>query len=130
MLKSSLVSLVDDDRLFRKSMAMLLDSLGYIVEAFPSAADFLASPCLAETACLIADVQMPGMTGIELHARLIDRGHAIPTILVTAQPDDIDRTRALKDGVICYLGKPVDLEQLLRCIREALQPGRPPEANS
>jgi FixJ family two-component response regulator len=125
-----LVSLVDDDRFFRQSMVMLLDSLGYIVEAFPSAADFLASPCLAETACLIADVQMPEMTGIELHARLIDRGHAIPTILVTAEPDDIDRTRALKDGVICYLGKPVDLEQLLRCIREALQPEMPPEANS
>ena len=97
-MKKPLISVVEDDRFFRESMGRLMRSLGYSVEAFPSAADFLASPRLAETACLIADVHMPAMTGIELYRRLIDRGHAIPTILVTAYPNDIDRARNLGCG--------------------------------
>ena len=101
--------------------------LGYSVEAFPSAASFLASPLLAETACLVADVHMPGMTGVELNKHLVDAGHRIPTILITAYPDDILRNRALKDGVVCYLSKPVDDERLERCIRSAIQSGRPCE---
>jgi FixJ family two-component response regulator len=75
MPKASLVSVVEDDQFFRESMRRLMRSLGYSVEAFPSAADFLASPRLAETACLIADVHMPSMTGLELHRHLIDMGH-------------------------------------------------------
>ena len=113
------VSIVDDDRFFRESMRMLMESLGHDVESFSSAADFLASPRLVETACLICDVQMPAMTGIELHRHLIETGRAIPTILVTAYPDDEARARALKEGVICYLRKPVDDEQLKRCLRAA-----------
>jgi FixJ family two-component response regulator len=105
-------------------------SLGYTVEAFPSAADFLASPRLAETACLIADVHMPVMSGIELCRRLIDAGHAIPTILVTAYPNDADRARALDDGVVCYLRKPVNEQRLLRCLQAALTSGESPEENS
>jgi FixJ family two-component response regulator len=116
MPKASLVSVVEDDQFFRESMRRLMRSLGYAVEAFPSAADFLASPRLVETACLIADVHMPGMTGLELHRRLIDMGHAIPTILVTAYPDNDIRARALNDGVVCYLRKPVDEEHLMRCL--------------
>ena len=104
-------------------------SLGFTVEAFPSAADFLASDRLGETACLITDVQMPGMTGIGLYRHLIDAGHAIPTILVTAYPDDVDRSRTLTDGVICYLRKPVDETRLLQCLRAVLRSGEPPEAN-
>lgn len=96
-------------------------SLGYAVEAFPSAAEFLASPLLASTACLVSDVQMPGMTGVELHRHLVDAGHAIPTILVTAYPDEVVRRRALKDGVVCYLRKPVDDDHLERCLRSALE---------
>src|SRR6059058_3291292 len=103
MSKKLLVSVVEDDRYFRDSMGRLMRSLGYTVEGFPSAADFLKSPRLAETACLIADVHMPVMTGIELYRHLIDAGRAIPTILVTAYPNDVDRARALKDGIICYL---------------------------
>jgi FixJ family two-component response regulator len=120
MPKGFLVSVVEDDRFFRDSMRRLMKSLGHSVEAFPSAADFLASPRLVETTCLIADVNMPAMTGIELYRRLIENGHAIPTILVTAYPDDGARSRALKEGVICYLRKPVDEEQLKRCLRAAL----------
>ncbi len=129
-MKKLLVSVVEDDRFFRDSMGRLMRSLGYTVEAFPSAADFLASPRLAETACLIADVHMPAMTGVELYRHLIEAGYTIPTILVTAYPDDVDRARALNDGVVCYLRKPVDEQHLIRCLRAALESGEPGEENS
>ena len=130
MSKASLVSVVEDDEFFRESMRRLMRSLGYSVEAFPSAADFLASPRLVETACLIADVHMPGMTGLALYRHLIDAGYAIPTILVTAYPDDDVRARALNDGVVCYLRKPVDEKHLTRCLRAALHSDEPREENS
>jgi FixJ family two-component response regulator len=121
MSNRTLISIVDDDPPFRESMRKLVKLLGYPVEAFPSAADFLASRSLPETACLVADVHMPGMTGVELYGRLVNLGHAIPTILVTAYPDEVVRDRALKDGVVCYLGKPLDDEDLERCLRSALK---------
>jgi FixJ family two-component response regulator len=127
MSRTSLLSVVEDDQPFRDSMRRLIRSLGYRVEAFPSAADFLASPRLIETACLIADVHMPAMTGLELHRNLIEAGHAIPTILITAYPNDIDRARALTNGVVCYLRKPADEKDLRRCIRAALHPGERPQ---
>ena len=73
---------------------------------------------------------MPGITGVELHRHLVDAGYAIPTILVTAYSDEIVRDRALKDGIVCYLGKPVDDDSLERCLRSALQSGTPIEDNS
>src|SRR6476660_8824306 len=103
-----LISVVEDDWFFRDSMKSLLKSLGYTVEAFSSATDFLSSPRLIETACLIADVHMPVMTGVELYRHLVDKGYGIPTILVTAYPNDVDRAQVSSDGVICYLRKPVD----------------------
>lgn len=130
MSNAVLVSVVEDDQFFRDSMGRLMRSLGYTVETFSSAADFLASPRLSETACLIADVQMPAMTGLELYGRLIDAGHAIPTILVTAYPNDADQARALDDGVVCYLRKPVDEQHLIRCLESALTTGEPPQQNS
>jgi FixJ family two-component response regulator len=130
MPKASLVSIVDDDRFFGDSMKRLMRSLGYSVEAFLAAADFLASRRLAETACLIADVHMPAMTGLELHRRLIDAGHAIPTILVTADVDDSIRASALRDGVVCYLRKPIDEEDLMRCVHAALHSSDAEEGNS
>jgi FixJ family two-component response regulator len=119
MPKAFLISIVEDDRFFRESMRMLMESLGHNVKSFPSAADFLASPRLVETTCLIAEVQMPAMTGIELYRHLIETGRAIPTILVTAYPDEEARALALREGVICYLRKPVDDELLKRCLRAA-----------
>jgi FixJ family two-component response regulator len=130
MPKASLVSVVEDDRFFRESMSRLMRSLGFGVEAFPTAADFLASPRLCETACLIADVHMPAMTGLELHRRLIDKGYAIPTILVTAYPNEDVKARALKEGVVCYLRKPIDQERLMRCVHAALHCGDASEENS
>ncbi len=122
VLDSKLISIVDDDSPFRESMRKLVMLIGYPVEAFASAADFLKSDLLPETACLIADVHMPGMTGLELHGRLVELGYAIPTILVTAYPDERVRESALKDGVVCYLSKPVDDLVLERCICSALRP--------
>jgi FixJ family two-component response regulator len=130
VMKKQLVSIVEDDRFFRDSMGRLMRSLGYTVEAFPSAADFLASPRVAETACLIADVHMPAMTGIELYRHLVAAGHTIPTILVTAYPNDVDQAHALNDGVVCYLRKPVDEQRLTRCLRAALTSPEPTEGDS
>jgi FixJ family two-component response regulator len=119
MSKPPLVSVVEDDQFFCESMKRLMRSLGYSVEGFSSAAGFLASPRLLETTCLIADVQMPDMSGLELHRTLIDAGHAIPTILVTAYANDMDRARARHDGVVCYLGKPIDEMRLMQCLHKA-----------
>jgi FixJ family two-component response regulator len=130
MLNRTLISIVDDDQLYRESMRKLVVLMGYTVEAFPSATDFLASRFLPETNCLIADVHMPEMTGVELHSHLVDAGYAIPTILVTAYPDEVIRDRALKDGVVCYLSKPVDDDRLEQCLRSALRPSTPIEENS
>jgi FixJ family two-component response regulator len=121
MPKRSLVSVVEDDQFFRESMKRLMRSLGYRVESFASAADFLASPRLSETACLIADVNMPVMTGIELYRHLKDVGITIPTILLTAYGDDDVEACALKDGVACYLRKPVNEKLLKECLLAALR---------
>ena len=128
-IESPLISIVEDDQYVRSSIKRLMRSFGYTVEAFPSAADFLASPRLDETACLIADINMPGMTGVELYRRLVKAGHPIPTILITAYPDDAIRARALKDGVLCYLHKPCDDDELLRCVRRALDRVGPKEGS-
>jgi len=130
MLGRTLISIIDDDQHFRVSMRKLVMLLGYTVEEFSSADDFLASRVLPETACLVTDVHMPGMSGIELHGRLIKLGYAIPTILVTAYPDEGVRDQVMKDGVVCYLSKPVDDGDLERCLRSALNQGKPVEENS
>ena len=130
MSKEFLVSIVDDDQFLRESIGRLVRSFGYAVEAFPSAADFLAFPRLAETSCLIADVHMPTMTGVELYRRLIEAGHAIPTILVTAYPDHVVNARALNDGIVGCLHKPFKDEDLMRCVRIALERSNAREENS
>ena len=119
--KSSLISIVDDDEFVRASLKGLLRSLGYTVEAFSSAAEFLSFPRLDAIACLITDINMPAITGIELFRMLIKEGRPIPTILITAYPDDAARTRALNDGVLCYLEKPFDDNELMRCVQRALE---------
>jgi FixJ family two-component response regulator len=125
-----LISIIDDDQSFRAAMRRLMRSLGYKAEVFSSAADFLASHRLRETACLIADVHMPAMTGIELHRYLIEAGQRIPTILVTGYPNDVDRARALNDGVVCYIRKPIDAQSLSRCLHAALISHETPEDGS
>lgn len=113
----SLISIVDDDQAFRDSLRRLLSSFGYAVAAFPSAVEFLASPKLTVTACLVADIHMLSMTGIDLYRHLINNGQPIPTILVTAYPDDRMRDQMLAEGVDAYLYKPLDEGRLIDCLR-------------
>jgi FixJ family two-component response regulator len=124
--EQSLISIVDDDQSFRDSMRRLLKSLGYTVAVFPSAAEFLASPKIAATACLVADVHMPAITGVELYRHLLEVGRAIPTILVTAYPDDGVQERMLGLGVECYLRKPLEEVHLIACLRSAFARGKAP----
>ena len=117
MPEPSLIYIVDDDQSFGDSMRRLLKSHGYAVAVFRSAAEFLGSTPLPATACLIADVHMPMMTGVELYMHLIATGQAIPTILVTAYPEVGVRQRMLSLGVGCYLHKPLDEAVLIECLR-------------
>jgi len=91
--------------------------------AFQSGNDFLKSERCGHTDCLIADVQMPGMSGLEMHGRIVQSGNDIPTVLITAYPDDKTRARALKAGIVCYLTKPFNDQELLDCIQLALAQG-------
>ena len=114
------ISIVDDDESVREALTGLISSAGYVADAFPSAERFLRSDRLNNTACLIVDMQMPGLTGLELHGHLAASGNPIPTILITAHPDERVRIRALKAGVIAYLIKPFDDGELLACVNSAL----------
>ena len=115
-----LISVVDDDESMREAVRGLMKSLGYMAATFASAEEFLNSRQVPRTSCLIADVQMPGMTGLDLHRHLVASGKTIPTILITAYPDDNMRLSALKDGVVGYLSKPFDENDLLACIHSSL----------
>jgi FixJ family two-component response regulator len=119
-----LISIVDDDPSVREGLMDLLRSMGFVAEAFKSATDFLSSEHLRSTYCLIADVQMPGMTGLELHDRLTALGNIIPTVLITAFPNTRDMARAQRTGLNFYLTKPFTECQLLDCIHEALETER------
>jgi FixJ family two-component response regulator len=114
------IAVIDDDDSIREAVAGLVKSLGYRAVAFGRAEDFLQFDQRSAIACLIADVQMPGMTGPDLHNQLVASGEPIPTILITAYPDHVVRTRALQNGVKCYLTKPFREEDLIQCIQSAL----------
>lgn len=115
------VSIIDDDESARIAVARLVRSVGFVAHAFPSARAFLHSAQLMETACLISDVQMPEMSGIQLQDALRALGHDIPVIFVTAFPEETIRAQALGRGAICFLSKPFDGESLLRCLDIALK---------
>jgi len=121
MTDQPVISIVDDDPSVREGMLDLLTSMGFVAETFSRAEEFLNSDCLNRTVCLISDVQLPGMTGLELYNHLGCSGRIMPTILITAFPNDKDRTRALRDGVRSYLTKPHDDAELLACIRAAFE---------
>ena len=116
-----LISVVDDDESMREAVRGLMKSLGYTAEAFASAEEFLSSRQAPRTSCLIADVQMPGMSGPELYDGLVASGKPIPTILITAYPDARVRERALQAGVVGYLIKPFSEDDLLGCIQSILE---------
>ena len=119
--KAPLISIVEDDEAVREGLTDLIKSMGFGAESYSSASDFLKSADRRITSCLIADVQMPEMTGLELHDRQVKLGDNIPTILITAFPNDRDRKWAARSGVICYLAKPFNDDDLFACIRSALE---------
>jgi FixJ family two-component response regulator len=119
--KVTVISIIDDDECVREATNCLVRSLGYNTVSFACAEDFLASERLHEIDCLITDVQMPGMSGVELHSRLIADGHETPVIFITAFPDDAIRTRVLEAGACGYLGKPFKEESLIDCLHLALK---------
>lgn len=118
-----LISIVDDDVSAREAVNGLVRSFGYAAAMFESAADFLKSDRLSRTACLIADMRMPGMTGLELHGYLTASGVRIPTILISAYADAAAEARAVKAGILCCLAKPLNPDRLLACIRSAIGDG-------
>jgi FixJ family two-component response regulator len=119
--KGVMISIVDDDASVREATKELVRSLGYAAAAFASAEDFLRSGQLSETACLISDVQMPGLSGIDLQRQLIADGHSMPIIFITAFPDERARARALGAGAIGFLTKPYREESLIECLGQALK---------
>jgi FixJ family two-component response regulator len=121
--RKSLIAIVDDDQSVREALRGLMRSLGYGAVAFASAEDLLKTARRRRLSCLIADVQMPGMSGLELFHQLSNSGEKLPTILITAYPDDGARQRALSAGVIGYLSKPFAEDDLLACVRTALAEG-------
>jgi FixJ family two-component response regulator len=119
--KGPLVAIVDDDESIRDTAKDLLESAGISAAVFARAASLLKSRRLSQVSCVIADMRMPEMTGLELHQHLVASNRAIPTILMTAYPDERTRAQAIKASVVCYLIKPFAADELLACVRRALQ---------
>ena len=117
--RPNVISIVDDDECARTAMDGLVRSFGYVSATYASAEEFLESN-LNETSCLITDVHMPGLTGVELHQRLLADGFTVPTIFVTALPDEGMRMRVLAEGAIGFLSKPFDQKSLIDCLNAAL----------
>jgi FixJ family two-component response regulator len=111
-----LIAIVDDDPSFRRATRGFIESLGYDVVAFGSGEEFLTSPNLDETACLICDVQMPGLSGIELQKRLGATGYTFPIIFITAHVDAKTRGEALASGAVAFFDKPFRERELISCL--------------
>ena len=108
-----IIAIVDDDHAVGNAIEVLMRSVGLIAKAFSSGEEFLRSPELSHTGCLVVDFDMPKMSGLDLHNNLSRLGKQIPTVMITAYPSDDIRARALQAGVICYLPKPFDEGDLL-----------------
>ena len=122
------VSIVDDDESVRDAIKSLLKSMGLRADVFASAEEFLNSDYTHDTACLILDLRMPGMSGLELQHQLVDANCRIPIIFVTAHGDDEERKRALQFGAIDFLRKPFNEDALLAAVNVALKSGRDGDA--
>jgi FixJ family two-component response regulator len=117
-----MISIIDDDASVRTATDNLLKSLGYVVLTFESAEEFLRSDCLDDTSCVIADVNMPAISGVELLILLRTQGKRVPFIFITAFPDERVRATALAAGAIGFLTKPFDRGNFIQCIELALRP--------
>ena len=122
MSETTLISIIDDDALTRNGIRDLVESLGFSAVTFKSAEHFLGSDWVAATTCLIADVQMPGLDGLELQEALRSQGRHMPVILITAYPNEKQRSLALNGGAVGVLSKPFNEESLIRCLTAAIKP--------
>jgi FixJ family two-component response regulator len=120
MPEGPLVAVVDDDKSIRNATQDLLKAAGFSTAAFEDAESFLGWASRASAACVIADMRMRGMTGVKLYQELVAAGHAIPTIIITAHPEELAQARAREAGITCYLIKPFAPDELLECVGEAL----------
>jgi FixJ family two-component response regulator len=118
--EAAFISIVDDDALARDGIGALVESLGYNVITFTSAEHFLESGMIAETTCLITDLQMPGLSGLELQQTLRSQGYHTPVILVTGYASENHRARALANGAVGFLTKPFDDRSLIECLTVAI----------
>ena len=116
-----IIAIVDDDEAVREATNMLVRSLGYNASTFGSADEFLKSEQVHDTSCLITDLHMPGLSGLDLQDRLIARGHRIPIIFITGFPDDTARARAMKAGALAFLTKPINQHHLIDHLEKALK---------
>ena len=120
MAERPLVVIVDDDQSLRNATRDLLKAAGFSTATFEDAESFLGSASRAAAACLVADMRMPGMTGLELYQALVASGERIPTVIITAHPEELTQSRARDAGITCYLSKPFAPDDLLECVGEAL----------
>ena len=120
-----LVAIVDDDESLRDATSNLLQAAGFSTATFADAESFLTSAGRPRAACLVTDMRMPGMSGLQLHQHLIALGAPMPTVLITAYASDVTRARAREAGIVCCLAKPFAPDELLECVREALARATP-----
>ena len=118
--KRPLIAIVDDDESMREAIKGLMRSIGFDAVTFSSAHDFLSDPDIHRTSCLVTDINMPGMSGLDLHRRLVALGKSIPTVLITAFPEKNVRTSAFGSDIVGCLIKPFDEQILYGCILSAL----------
>ncbi|PZM15743.1 response regulator transcription factor [Rhizobium tubonense] len=128
--KRPLIAIVDDDEPMREAIKGLMRSMGFDAETFSSADDFLSFPHISRTACLVTDINMPGMSGLDLHRRLVALGRSIPTVLITAFPERNAPASALGAEIVGCLTKPFGEQVLLDCIRSALAFGSEDQSGS
>jgi FixJ family two-component response regulator len=120
MANRPLVAIVDDDESIRHATRDLLRAAGFATATYEDAESFLRSENRASVACVVADIRMPGMTGLQLYQTLVASGHGIPTVIITAHPEDVAQSRARQVGITCYLSKPFAPDDLLECVRKAV----------
>jgi FixJ family two-component response regulator len=120
MRENRLVAILDDDKSIRDATDNLLQAAGFATATFPDAESFLRWGSRRSAACVVADMRMPGMTGLQMYQQLLARGERIPTVLITAYPEDALRARAKEAGIACCLSKPFAPDELLECVNNAL----------
>ena len=120
MAKRPLVAIVDDDESIRNATRDLLRAAGFSTATYEDAESFFSGSDLATTSCLVADMRMPGMTGLELYQTLVASGKDIPTVIITAHPEEVTQSRAREVGISCFLSKPFAPDDLIECVQLAL----------